>query len=133
MTPVSPRTAQRVFLAVGVVHAAAGLFMLFAPGTFYDGLGTFQPRNDHYIRDLATFYVALGVAFAAAGMRPAWRAPVLLLAIVQYALHTANHLCDVGWPEKEWVGPVVAALMAAGLVLLALLAYALTRPPRRGS
>jgi hypothetical protein len=127
---VSPRTAQLVFLAVGVAHAAVGLFMLFAPGPFYDGLGTFQPRNDHYIRDLGTFYVALGVAFGAAGTRPAWRAPVLLLAVVQYALHTANHLYDIGWPEKEWVGPVVASLMGAGLVLLVLLAYALSRPRR---
>jgi hypothetical protein len=127
---VSPRTAQRVFLTVGVIHAALGLFMLLAPGPFYESIGTFEPRNDHYIRDLGTFYVALGVAFAAAGPRPAWRAPVLLLAIVEYALHTANHLYDIGHPEKDWVGPVTAALVAAGLLLLALLAYLLGRPRR---
>lgn len=127
---MSPRTAQRVFLVVGVIHAAFGLFMLLAPGTFYDSIGTFEPRNDHYIRDLGTFYVALGVAFGAAGPRPAWRAPVLLLAIAQYALHTANHLYDLGRPEKDWVGPATAALVAAGLVLLAGLAYALARPRR---
>jgi hypothetical protein len=127
---VRPRTAQRIFLAVGVAHVAFGLFMLVAPGPFYEGLATFEPRNDHYIRDLGTFYVALGVAFGVAGTRPAWRAPVLLLAIVEYALHTANHLYDIGRPEKDWVGPVTAALVAGGLVLLALLAYALARPRR---
>jgi len=127
---VSPRTAQRVFLAVGVIHAALGLFMLLAAGSFYESIGTFEPRNDHYIRDLGTFYVALGVAFAAAGSRPAWRAPVLLLALVEYALHTANHLYDIGHPEKDWVGPATAALVAAGLLLLALLAYLLGRPRR---
>jgi Domain of unknown function (DUF4345) len=127
---VSPRTARRVFVLVGALHAAFGLYMLLAPGSFYETIGTFEPRNDHYIRDLATFYVALGVAFALAGPRPAWRAPVLLLAIVQYALHTANHLYDLGRPEEDWVGPVTAALVAAALVLLAGLAYVAARRGR---
>jgi hypothetical protein len=127
---VSPRTAQRVFVGVGVAHAAIGVFMLLAPGPFYDSIGTFEPRNDHYIRDVGTFYVALGIGFGAAGPRPAWRAPVLLLAIAQYALHTANHLYDLGRPEQAWVGPVTAALVAGGLVLLAALAYVLARPGR---
>lgn len=119
-----------IFLAAGAVHAALGLVMLFAPGWFYDSLGTFQPRNDHYIRDLGTFYMALGIAFAAAARRPVWRGAVLLLAVVQYALHTANHLYDIGVPAEGWVGPVNAALVAAGLVLLVALAYAATRGGR---
>ena len=127
---MSPKAAQLTFVAVGAAHAVFGLVMLFAPGPFYDGLATFQPRNDHFVRDLGTFYVALGVAFAAAARRPAWRGAVLLLAVVQYALHTANHLYDVGRPAEDWVGPVNAAVVAAGLVLLAALAYALTRPRR---
>ena len=127
---MSPRAAQLIFLAVGAAHATFGLVMLFAPGPFYDGLATFPPRSDHFIRDLGTFYVALGVAFAAAARRPAWRGAVLVLAIVQYGLHTANHLYDVSRPTEDWVGPVNAALVAAGLLLLAVLAYALTRPRR---
>ena len=127
---MSPRAAQLIFVVLGAAHAVFGLVMLFAPGPFYDGVATFQPRNDHFIRDLGTFYVALGVAFAAAARRPAWRGAVLLLAVVQYALHTANHLYDIGRPAEDWVGPVNAAFVAAGLVLLAVLAYALTRPRR---
>jgi inner membrane transporter RhtA len=63
---MSPKAAQLTFVAVGAAHAVFGLVMLFAPGPFYDGLATFEPRNDHFIRDLGTFYVALGVAFAVA-------------------------------------------------------------------
>jgi hypothetical protein len=121
------RTTTLIFLAAGAANAGFGLVLLVAPGPFYDTLGTFQPRNDHYIRDLGTFYVALGIAFAAAARRPAWRGAVLLLAVVQYALHTANHLYDIGFPAEEWVGPVNAALVAAGLVLLVALAYAASR------
>ena len=127
---MGPRAAQLVFFVVGAAHLAAGLVMLFAPGLFYDGLATFQPRNDHFIRDLATFYVALGIAFAVAARRPAWRGPVLVLAVVQYALHTANHLYDLGYPVEDWVGPVNAALVAAGLALLGLLAYGILRRRR---
>jgi hypothetical protein len=124
---VSPRTASLIFVAVGAVHLAVGLVMLFAPGLFYEGLATFPPRNDHYTRDLGTFYVALGVAFAAAARRPPWRGAVLLLAVVEYALHTADHVYDIGRPPEDWVGPVTAALVAAGLILLAVLAYAVGR------
>ena len=104
--------------------------MLFAPGAFYDGIATFQPRNDHYIRDLGTFYVALGIGFSAAARRPAWRGVVLVVAIVEYALHTANHLYDLGYPAEDWVGPATTALLAAGLAALALLAYVVSRGRR---
>ena len=124
---MSPRATVAIFAALGVAHVVFGLVMLLAPGAFYDGIATFQPRNDHFIRDLGTFYVALGVLFAAAARRPAWRGAVLLLAIVQYALHTANHLYDLGSPAQDWVGPVNAALVAAGLALLAAVAYAMAR------
>ena len=127
MRSVSARTASLLFLAVGAVHVAVGLVMIFAPGAFYDGLATFPPRNDHYTRDLGTFYFALGVAFAGAARRPGWRGAVLLLALVQYALHLADHVYDIGRPREGWVGPVTAALVAAGLVLLAALAYAVRR------
>jgi hypothetical protein len=121
---MSPRAAQLTFLAVGAAHVVFGLALLFAPGPVYDDFATFQPRNDHFIRDFGTFYVALGVAFGAAARRHAWRAPVLVVALVQYALHTANHVYDLGRPAEDWVGPVNAAVVAAALVALALLAYA---------
>jgi hypothetical protein len=129
---MSPKAAQRVFLAVGTVHVGVGLMMLLAPGPFYEGLATFPPRNDHLVRDVATVYVALGVALVAAARRPAWRGPVLLVAVVQYAIHTANHVYDIGLPVEGWVGPVNAVLLGAGVVLLAVLAWAVSRRRRPG-
>jgi hypothetical protein len=129
---MSPRATQLIFLAVGAAHVAFGAVMLFAPGPFYDGLAAFPPRSDHFIRDVGAFSVALGLALAAAARRPAWRGPVLFVAVVQYAIHTANHLYDVNRPVEGWVGPVNAALVAAGLVLLAVLAWAARRRRRPG-
>ena len=127
---MSPRTAKLAFLVVGAAHVVVGLVMLFAPGPFYDGIATFPPRNDHFIRDLSTFYVALGLAFGVAAQRPAWRTPVLFVAVVEYALHVANHLYDLGYPDEDWVGPVTTAFLAAVLALLAGLAWAVARRRR---
>ena len=46
--------------------------------------------------DLATFYLALGAVALVAVRRTSWRVPVLTLALIQYALHSLNHLIDIG-------------------------------------
>ncbi len=71
-------------LVVGALHLAAGTIMALAPRPFYDEVGTFPPFNAHYLRDLATWYVAFGALLLVAARRPAWRAPLLALAVVQY-------------------------------------------------
>lgn len=127
---MNPRTAAAIFAALGVAHVAIGVWMMLAPGSFYETIATFPPRNDHYTRDLGTLYVALGAAFGAAARRAAWRGGVLLLAIVQYTLHLGDHLFDVDVPTEDWVGPVSAALVAGGLVLLLVVAYVVNRRRR---
>ena len=99
-------------IAAGALHLASGLFMALAPRAFYDQVGTFPPFNAHYLRDLATWYVAFGVALLLAVRRPAWQLPLLALAVLQYALHVVNHLVDIGDPEPAWKGPVTAVALA---------------------
>ena len=107
-------------IAAGALHFASGLMMALAPRAFYDQVGTFPPFNAHYLRDLATWYVAFGVALLLAARRPAWQLPLLVLAVVQYALHVVNHVIDIGDPEPAWKGPVtVVALALAGALLAA--------------
>ncbi len=86
--------------------------MFLAPRSFYDEVGTFPPFNAHYLRDLATWYVAFGVALLLAARRPAWQVPLLVLVVLQYALHVVNHLIDIGDPEPAWKGPVTAVVLA---------------------
>ena len=103
---------RKVVLAVGALHLAAGAFMFLAPRGFYDQVGTFPPFNAHYLRDLATWYVAFGVALLLAARRPAWQAPLLALVVLQYALHVVNHVIDIGDPEPTWKGPATAVVLA---------------------
>jgi len=107
-----------LLLIFGVGQVALGLLMVAAPGTFFEEVGPYAPRNDHYIRDLSTFYLALGGAAVVAWRRPSWRTPVLALALIQYTLHAVNHLVDVGEANPERLGPINLALLGVTAALL---------------
>src|SRR5918912_256522 len=78
------------------VHVALRAWQLIAPGSFFDVIGPFGTSNAHYTRDVGTFTLALGVAFAIAYRWPAWRPGVVGYALLQYAFHSVNHLADIG-------------------------------------
>jgi hypothetical protein len=110
---------MRIILVVfGVTQIATGLLLWITPGFFYEEIGPFGPRNDHYMGDLATFYLALGAVGLASVRQVSWRVPVLAFALVAYALHSLNHLIDVGEADPSWVGPADLALISLSTVLL---------------
>jgi hypothetical protein len=119
-------------LAFAAASLAQGLILALAPGAFYDAIANFGARNDHDLRDMAAFYLAAAPALAIAANRASWRAPVLALVALQYAIHALNHLLDVGDADPSWVGPFdAAALIAAAIVLGLLLRAALRDEDRR--
>jgi hypothetical protein len=67
---------------------------------------------------IATWYLASGAVLFVAVRRPAWRVPVLFLVAVQYALHSLNHLLDVGEADPGWLGPANLVSLALATVLL---------------
>jgi hypothetical protein len=104
-----------VFAAIQIV---TGLLLWLAPGFFFEEIGPYGTRNDHYMADLATWYLASGAALLVAAGRAAWRVPVLFLVAVQYALHSLNHLIDVGEADPGWLGPVNLVSLALATALL---------------
>jgi hypothetical protein len=108
-----------LLIAFAVVQLITGLLLWLTPGFFYDEIGPFGPRNDHYMADVATWYLALGAALLMAVRREAWRVPVLALALVQYVLHSINHLIDIGEADPSWIGPADFVSLSLGAVLLA--------------
>jgi hypothetical protein len=116
------RIALRPLLALlGLYHLALGVVMVVAPRTFFDEFAAYGAFNDHYIRDVATFYLALGVVLLVAVARTSWQVPLLAFALLQYALHVLNHLWDVGDADPGWIGPANAislALIAAVIAWL---------------
>jgi hypothetical protein len=115
-------TVRVGLLAFAAYHLAVAALMVFAPHTFFTDIGPFGIQNDHYLRDTATFNAAFGVALAIAYRRVAWRAPVLCCVALQFALHSVNHLADIGSAHPHWLGPadfISLALATAALIWLA--------------
>jgi hypothetical protein len=112
------RALAPLLTVFGVAQLGLALLMVAAPGTFFNDIGPYGVRNDHYLADLATFYAALGVVALVAARRPSWRVPVLAFAALQYVLHSVNHLVDVGEAHKDWLGPANLISLAATAVLL---------------
>ena len=108
-----------LILNYAVVHVGLGAWQLVSPGSFFDTIGPFGSSNPHYTRDVGTFTLALGVAFAIAYVRPEWRVGVVGYALFQYAFHAVNHLVDIGKADPKAMGPIDFAAIALTAVLLA--------------
>ncbi len=104
----------------GLYSLAIGLFMMFAPGAFFDTLGTFGIRNDHYIFDNATFEVPQGLMLLAAVRWRTWRVPALAFATLHWALHTISHVVDPHHGAGDWIGWLEAGGLAVTTVILAI-------------
>jgi len=126
---VSARSALHAdVLVTSMVVLAAfniglAIFMAAAPHAFYKAIGPFGASNDHYVRDVATFYAAVGAGFAIAVRRVSWRVPVLAVSTIQFALHSVNHLVDIGKAHPAWTGYFDFFSLAATTVLLAWLLW----------
>lgn len=115
----SERSIRIALISLAALQLALGLFMVFLPGLFADSLGSFGVRNDHLSRDIATFYLALGVGLTVSARTPSWRKPVLGVATVQYGLHAVNHVLDLGDAKPSWVGGVdLIAVLGVGMSLV---------------
>ena len=119
---IGERTLRAVLVFAAVYHVVLGLMQLFAPGTFFDEIGSYGVENSHYIGDVGAFTLAFGIAVAIAVVRPGWRAPVLWLGALWYGLHAVNHAFDTGEAKSEGRGWSDTLLIAFGALAAAWLA-----------
>jgi hypothetical protein len=106
-------------IAFAAIQLGLALFMAVSPHAFYTAVGPFGAFNGHYIRDVASFYGAIGIGLIIAISRTSWRVPVLALTTIQYALHSVNHLIDIGKAHPPWTGYFDFFSLAAATLLLA--------------
>jgi hypothetical protein len=116
---------QRILpVAVGALAAyelALGLWMVVAPRSFYDQVAAFGGYPPHFIRDVATWQLALGVTLAAAVGRASWRPPLLAFAALQTGLHAINHWVDVDDASSLGLGLFDAISLTLLFVVIAAL------------
>src|SRR3954452_21948175 len=119
-------------LVLGVSQIAIALWMVVDPASFFTHVGGFGVRNDHYLRDVATFEMALGVVALIAVQRRSWRLPVLAFAALQFTLHTINHIADSGKAVASTSGAGDAIELGVGALLLIALLWLVAREPGQG-
>jgi hypothetical protein len=107
-----------LLVVFGAAQLVLGALLWLTPGFFHEEIGPYGPRNDHYMGDVASWYLALGALAVVAARRPGWRLPVLAFALLQYTLHAINHLIDIGAADPEWLGPGNFASLVLTVALL---------------
>jgi hypothetical protein len=114
-------TMRALLIGIGASQVALGLWQLVSPGTFFQAIADFGDQNQHYIRDNATFPLAVGAGLILAAARPSWRVPVLFVTAFWYLAHAANHLVDIGEADPGWIGTFdFVALLVSGLLFAGL-------------
>jgi hypothetical protein len=117
--PARSRFIDVTLVMYGVYSVALGAFMMVAPGVFFDTLGAFGARNDHYIFDNASFELPLGLLLLAALRWSTWRVPALAFATAHWALHALSHILDTHHRAGISVGLLEFAGLAISTGLLA--------------
>ena len=94
----SPATGlPRVIGVVGAIgFLLTGVGAMAAPESFFDAVATFEPYNQHFIQDIGSFNLGLGVVLALA-VRP--RADALFVALAGAAVGSGAHVVShvIGW------------------------------------
>jgi uncharacterized membrane protein len=122
---MTERRLRTILLVIAVYHLVLGALMFLAPDAFYSTLGKFPPKNTHYVKDVGTFYIAMGICFFVSVRRRSWRTPLLVLTAIEYAIHAINHLVDVGKASTDLLGWFdFFAISAIALVFAALASVA---------
>ena len=113
----------------GAVQVVLGLLLWITPGFFFDEIGPYGVRNDHYLGDLATWYLALGAVTlvavrACAGGCRCWPGA------------RPEHAARLQPPDRrdhahpKWLGPANLISLVLTSVLLAWMLNAQRQPAR---
>lgn len=90
--------ATALLVVVGLGSGANALWMLMAPEIWFNYLPAavpdFGPYNVHFVRDVGTAYLAVGVGLLWGASSHAVRLPITVIAAVFFAGHAAVHIFD---------------------------------------
>ncbi len=127
--PRPDRLAPTLLGVLGVSEVLLALWMVLAPRSFFDSIGGFGAYNPHYMRDVATFELAIGIVALLAVRRPSWWPATLAVAALQFGLHALNHIADVGQADDLAAGIFDAVSLTAVALLLGWTLAGLERRP----
>lgn len=128
----SQRDRERVArLWCGVIGAFVGLQGLWAfvaPRSFFDALAVFEPFNHHFVRDIGSMQMGIGIAAVVAARRATGLVVGLTALTAFQVLHVLSHVIDRddgGRPAFD----ITALGLAAAVTAVALVYAARPAPP----
>src|SRR3712207_6319977 len=116
-----PPMVPAVLLVSGITQLVVGVWTFASPESFYDVIATYPPENDHFLKDIGAWNLALGGAAVYAARTPSWQRGMLAVLAVLYAMHAISHAIDVDQADPQsmaiftLITQVLAALLFAGL------------------
>jgi len=98
-----------ILLVSGLLLVANALWMLAGPMHWYHELPAAVPDtgpfNPHFVRDIGCAFFAMGVALIWGERTPAWRFPLVAIAMVFLTAHALLHVYDTlvgNLPSDHW-------------------------------
>jgi hypothetical protein len=115
-----------VLIGLAVMNLGNGAWMLADPAGWYHNLPAAVPHtgplNEHFVRDIGSVFVMMGVALAWAALSPPARLPLVAMVALFDVLHALVHVADTvrgRLPAAHWAidfpGVYLPALFAVGL------------------
>ena len=116
-----------VFALGALGNIPNALWMLADPAGWYHGLPAgvpdFGPLNEHFVRDIGSAFLVLGLVLAWGVFVPAVRLPALVTVTLFYVFHALVHVWDT---LRGLVGPEHWTIDLGGVYLPAAFMMALT-------
>jgi len=91
---ISQVSVQAVVLICGIFYTFIGLALLFNPTWFFNVIGNFPPFNRHYMGDVGSFTLPIGIGLIIASANPMRHIGLIGAVLAANLLHTGNHAYD---------------------------------------
>lgn len=117
-----PAVAQLLVGFAGVLYVLTGLALLLAPAWFFATIGPFPPFNRHYMGDLGSFLLPMGIGLLLAARDLSQHKLLVRIAVAGSLLHALNHVYDAVLdraPLGHWLVDTLPLLIFGALLLLA--------------
>lgn len=102
-----------------VFFVAFGMWAFFAPRSFFANVASWNPYNQHFLRDAGSFQIGLGVALAVSFTSARGSVVALSGAASAAIFHALSHIVDSGEGGRTsdpYVLTALALLLTAGTV-----------------
>lgn len=109
---ISATFSASICLFSGIYYLGFGFLLFFWPRFFWAQIAPMGPFNEHYARDVGSFFIPLGIGLLAAVRDLRKFRSVIVLAAVGSLLHAISHFENGAISPKAWIANVLLAAVA---------------------